>query len=382
MKNRWLVILMLVALCQVASTASAIDLKPTGRIYANFNYNLSGYPDWDERAGDNDYAEFDLERAYLGVEAEFSDKWSAVVVGDVDRPTYTEVEPVYDEETGDLVDVEVTEKKGPYTYYVKYAYGQYQPYSVFGVRFGIMPTAYIDRYEKAWGYRYVEKTPSDRVKWDSSADAGFALLGDLPKNLGSYYAMVRNGEGYKKPEEDSGKAVQARILLTPIQGSKATENLQFTGSFRYEREQRQDPEITSMMANTLLSYKYMFTKSWGLNLGAGYDWLSTETDEKDVDTIVGQIIHGYAVFSMPYNLALFGRADMFDPDTKNSKSTHGYQDESTYVLAGISVDPVKNIAFAMDMKRTSYTEEVTDDKGKSQTKSPDTYFFIHSKFKF
>ena len=366
----------------LAVGAMAFDVKPTGRIYANFNYNLSGYPDWDSRVGNNDYAEFALARAYLGVEAAFTDDWSAVVVGDISRPTYVEVEPVYDEGSGDLTDVEVTEEEGPYTYYVKYAYGQYQPFDPFGFRFGIMPTPYIDRYEKAWGYRYVEKTPSDRVKWDSSADAGLAFLGKFPGNVGSYYAMIRNGEGYKNPENDSGKAGHVRVLLTPFQMSQASKHFQLTSSFRYERQQRQDPEITTMMANALLSYKLMFTSDWGINFGAGYDWMSTETDVEDTDTIVGQIIHGYGVVYMPYKLALFGRADLLDPDIENDEDTHGYQDESTYVLAGISVDPIKNISFALDVKRTSYTAEVQNDEGETVTLHPDTYLFVHSKFKF
>lgn len=375
----WVVIVVIFAL---TTSAYAIEVKPTGRIYANFNYNLSGYPDWDSRHKNNDYAEFALARAYLGVKAKITDSWSAVVVGDVARPTYTEVEPVYDETTGDLVDVEVTEEEGPYTYYVKYAYGQYQPYEPVGFRFGIMPTPYIDRYEKAWGYRYVEKTPSDRVKWDSSADAGLALLGNLSK-YGSYYAMVRNGEGYKHPENDSGKAAHFRLLLTPFQMSAATRNLQLTTAFRYERNQRQDPKITSMMANSLLSYKYMFNDDWGINLGAGFDWMTTETDIDGDDAITGQIIHGYSVVYFPYNLALFARVDLYDPDLENDKDTHGYQDESTFLLAGISIDPVpEKVAFALDVKQTIFAEEVIDDNGDEVTKNPDTYLFLHGKFTF
>ena len=366
----------------MALPGAALEVKPTGRIYTDFNYNLSGYPVWDSRFEKNDYAEFALSRAYIGVLATFSDHWSALVTGDIFRPTYTKVEPVYDENNGELVDVVVTEQEGPYTYYVKYAYGQYQPFDPFGCRFGIMPTPFINRYEKAWGYRYVEKTPSDRVKWDSSADAGFAFLGEFPGNIGSYFAMVRNGEGYKNPERDSGKAAQFRLLLTPFQISDATRQLQLTSSFRYERVTREEPETTSMMLNALLSYKVMFSGGWGINLGGGYDWLSTETDIDGDDTIIGQIFHGYGVIYFPYNLALFGRVDVFDPDTLNDQDTHGYQDESTFLLAGVSIDPVKNVAFALDVKRTSYTEEVVNNEGNTETLPPDTFLFVHSKFKF
>jgi hypothetical protein len=371
-----------IAVVGVAASAMALDVKPTGRIYANFNYNLSGYPDWDERYGENDFAEFELARAYMGVKASFTDEWSAVVVGDVSRSKQTKVNPIYDEDTGELLDVEVSEKKGAYTYYVKYAFGQYQPFDPFGFRIGIMNTPYIDRYEKAWGYRYVEKTPSDRVGWDASSDLGFAFLGEFPGGTGSYYGMLRNGEGYKNPEVDSGKGAHVRVVLTPFQGSEATKNLQLTSAYEYERQQRQDPEITAQMFNGLLSYKYMVNKSFGFNLGAGYDWLNTATDVDGEDAITSAIAHGYGVIYMPYHLALFGRVDLLDPDTENDEDTHGYQDESTYILGGISIDPVKNISFALDVKTTMYTEEVVDDQGEDVSKPSEMIGFLHSRFKF
>ena len=99
----------------LAAKAPAVEVKPMGRIFMNFNYNLSGYPDWDSRAGKNDFAEFDVSRAYLGLDAKFTEQWSAMIVGDVYRPTFTEVEAIYDEDSGELADVEVSEEKGPYT---------------------------------------------------------------------------------------------------------------------------------------------------------------------------------------------------------------------------------------------------------------------------
>lgn len=367
----------------------ALEVKPTGRIYTHFNYNLSGYPDWDSRSAENDFAEFALERAYLGVSAKFSDQWSALVVGDISRLDEQEVTPIYEEETDDngdttlqLVDVEVKKKKGSYGYYVKYAYGQYQPFEALGFRLGSSPTPFIDQYEKAWGYRYVEKTPSDRVKWDSSADLGLVVYGDLPKGLGSYYTMIRNGEGYKKPEIDSGKAGQVRLLLTPLQMHEAVKNLQLTAAYRFEKEERQDPDVANHMVNLLLSYKYKFFQDWGVNFGAGYDWKLEKSDQDDADDITGMIVHGYAVFYFPHKLALFGRLDWYDPDIENDKDSHGYRDETTYVLGGLSIDPIKNIALAVDVKHMIYNTEIGNDKDRLENMHPDTNLYMHANFKF
>ena len=378
----WLVI---VTWLTLAPVVLAFEVKPTGRIYVNYNYNISYYPDWDDRAKNNFYGEFALARAYLGVSAKFSQHWSALVVGDIYRPTFLEVNPEYDEDTGDLVDVTVDEEKGPYMYYVKYAYGQYQPFESFGFRLGSLPTPSIDRYEKAWGYRYVEKTPSDRAKWDSSADLGVAFKGEFPGGTGSYYAMFRNGEGYKHPEGNTGKAGHVRVLLKPFQMNSATKNLQLTMSYNYDRKEMHSPLLSTQLINLLLSYKYKVDAGYGINLGVGNDWLLTSTDDENPNVInekAGRIVHAYGVVYFPYHLSLFGRLDWVDPDIKNDEKTHGYKDESIFIVAGISLDPVKNVSFALDMKRTSYMAEVENDNGGTETKHPDTTLFLHTKFKF
>jgi len=384
MKRRLVLVLVMIFLANLSVAALAFEIKPTGRIYANVNYNLSNFPMWDDRHGDNDFMEFALARAYLGVKATFSEQWFATVVGDIYRPTFSKTTPVYDD-NGDLIDVEVKDKKGPYSYYVKYAYGQYTPFESFGFRIGCLPTPFIDRYEKAWGYRYVEKTPSDRVKWDSSADLGLAFMGKLPGGTGSYYAMVRNGEGYKTPESDTGKAAHLRLLLKPFQGSSATGNLQLTASYNYDLKTVDDPRLETQMVNILLSYKVMFGDNYGLNFGIGNDWLLTSTDEKGdgvIHEMTSAIAHAYGVIYFPHKIALFGRADWLDPDRKNDEDTHGYQDENLYLLGGVSIDPIKNIAFALDIKHTEYAAKVVNDKGGEVTKPAQTLLFLHSKFKF
>jgi hypothetical protein len=375
---RSVTMVLLAAMLLVASATGvwAAEVTPEGRIFAGFSYNVSSYPDWDSRYGDNDFNAFEISRAYLGFKAKLSDSWFARVTGDVTRLKTSEA--VYDD-TGALVDVETTE--GIYAYYLKYAYGDYVPYSAFGVRFGQVQTAFIEYFDKAFGYRYLVKSPSDQWKFDTSADLGLALHGKFPANYGSYYVIARNGEGYKHPEENKGKGIQAAVQLMPLASFEAGKGLQIVGSMMQNNESASDPDVDTTLINALIAYKYMFTDAWGLNLGGGYG-LRTVADDSVQDDIQSTIAHGFAVVYLPQHFGLFARADMHDPDTNNDKTTHGYQDEETMVLGGVSFDPIKNVSLALDYRTTRYTAEVVDDNGDTVTKSADAFAGIHAQVKF
>jgi hypothetical protein len=376
----WLFLVMILFF-GLSMPAFAVDTRGTGLIFANFNYNISNYPDWDDRSDKNDFAEFELTRAYLGVQASFNEQWSAYVAGDIEREDQIEVTPVYDDE-GNLIDVTVSQGKGIYNYFTKYAWGQYLPVKEFGMRMGVMNTPYIENYEDVWEYRFIEKSPVDRLGWDSSSDIGIAFLGNFGNNVAEYYFMGRNGEGYQNPELDSGKAGHFRLSLSPFQKSEYSRHLQLIASYRFDRKSREDPQTDSQLVDLLLSYKVIFNEGWGFNLAAGYDWLLTDSDSADTDPITGTIIHGFSSIYFPFGLAIFARLDYTDPDMKNDKQTHGYQDETLFLVTGAGISPVDGVGIALDIKRTSYTAQVKNNDGKSVTKTPDTVLYFHTKFEF
>lgn len=377
MSKHFIGLLMIMALLLATTAAYAVEVKPEGRIFFDYMYNVSGYPDWDSRYGDNDFNEFELTRAYMSFKVQFNDQWSGRIVGDVTR--FKTINVVYNED-GNLADVET--ENGPYTYYLKYAYGNYQPSEYFAVRFGMLQTPFIDCYNNAFGYRYVIKDPMGLWHMDSSSDMGVAAYGNFPGNFGSYYAMFRNGEGYKHEEVNKGKGFQLRIALTPLQMNAATQGLALSGAYLMNNDNPSDPDLDTTLVNTLITYKYMFNENWGLGLGGGYDMSTAATDVEDADDITSTIIHGYGVVYLPMNFGFFARYDMYDPDTENDEDTHGYQDERSMLLVGVSYDPVKNIAFALNYRTIMYTAEVLDDQGEEVTLPSDAYMGMHCKVKF
>ena len=77
------------------------------------------------------------------------------------------------------------------------------------VLFGIVPTPSFEFVESVWGYRSVEKTPLDLLRWDSSRDTGLLAQGALGGRT-RYSVQVGNGSGVNG-ETDSAKALRAAL---------------------------------------------------------------------------------------------------------------------------------------------------------------------------
>jgi len=365
---------------------SDVEVKPEGKVFAHYYYNISGYPDWYEKAAENDYNGFELSRVYFGAKVNLAEHWSMRVLSDIARESSYEIEAIDEDEDGETDDYELSENKktGKFGVYIKYAYLDYAPHESFAVRGGLHQTPWVGFVDKYWGYRFVAKSLTDKNKLDTSADLGLSLHGKLPGGFGGYQAGVFNGEGYKHPEENEGKAGHLRVNLTPLSMVDALKGLTLAGAVRYEKI---DPDIehTGNLYTALVHYKYEINDD--MDVGVGFEFAgATETpirnaeDEEIVESM------GYSIFgrfSFPYGLALFGRYDFFDPDTENDEDADiGWQDEESFMVAGISYKPTKKVTLALDYQVTGYTEEIQDDEGEDTTKPGDAFIYVNSEFKF
>jgi len=79
------------------------------------------------------------------------------------------------------------------------------------VLLGISPTLAYEFIDKFWGYRAVEKTPLDLLKFISSRDFGIAFKGTLDKEKKANYALMSaNGNGTKS-ETNQEKIIMASM---------------------------------------------------------------------------------------------------------------------------------------------------------------------------
>ena len=191
-KQKSILILILVAglLLQIPALAQDSDFQPSGKptitVFSNFRTTFSN--------GGSSSA-FAVERAYLGYEHDFSEKFSAKVQFDVGDPGVG---------------------NHNMSAFVKNAYFQYKS-SDLTLAFGMISTNYFKLQEKLFNYRFLEKPFQDLSKIHSSADIGISLS----YKIGSFLEadlMIVNGEGYKSVQKDSTYNIAGGINIFPFEG--------------------------------------------------------------------------------------------------------------------------------------------------------------------
>lgn len=149
---------------------------------------------------------FDLKRFYLSVGHQFNDVWSLHF-------------------TSDFRDSRDADGKHNALIYLKKGYVQGRFSGLATLRVGLEGTPWVPYSEDAWGYRWVEKSLTDRAGFGTSADLGASLLGK--KGWFSYEVAVLAGGGYHHLVRPSRPDYEARIGVEPIEG------LQFAVGGRY-----------------------------------------------------------------------------------------------------------------------------------------------------
>ena len=136
----------------------------------------------------------DVKRFYFSVNHQFNDIWSANLTTDFNYVSN-------DSET---------------QLFVKKAYlqGKFSDAMVFRAGSADMP--WIPYVENYYGYRYVENTLIDRLKFGNSADWGLNLGGKVGGGF-DYSVSAVNGGGYKNPSRTDRMDFEGRIGFQPMQ---------------------------------------------------------------------------------------------------------------------------------------------------------------------
>jgi len=169
-------ILLLFTICVFTLNTYSQEGKPFGKIFANFNYDVS-----EETPNQNDYKEFEIKRAYLGYGYKIDDQFSAKITFDIGSNS----------------------SGSAYTAFLKIASLNWQATDNISMNMGMIGTKNFKFMEKTWGRRYIEKSALDKYKWANSADAGISMEMKVSDNL-SVDAQALNGEGYKNTQDELG----------------------------------------------------------------------------------------------------------------------------------------------------------------------------------
>ncbi|MBZ0271430.1 hypothetical protein K8I61_05300 [bacterium] len=412
--KRALVILGVVLLLAGAAAADdgGLVVKPSATIFAHYQYNLSAYEDYDARFDDNDMNSFELTRAYLGVDAKFGENWSARVTIDAARGEVFETEttmvpsgvleddpatPDVDETQTEVVTGMSASRTGAYDYFVKYAFLDYQPLTEIGTSFGMIKTPWADKIYSLWRHRYLLDAAFGqyRISRSSTADLGVSIhggFGDDKKTYAYYNVAALNGEGVRAAEANAGKAFSGMLYLTPFQNVDALKGLALFGVYHFDKEAPDFPELTHSSFDAILGYRYDIDETMGFSVNANVAQRVTETGDEnarplvagsDLTAVTTQVFSAWADFWFLTKFGVIARFDMIDPNTENDEDKAiGWQDESTFLLAGFWYQPVKFVRVCPNYRMTSYTAEITDDQGEQVTMQPDQFFFLNTEVNF
>ena len=283
---------------------------------------------------------FDVKRFYLSATHGFDDMWSANLTTDFTHDSSTSKSYVY----------------------VKKAYLQAKFSDAAVLRAGSADMPWIPYVEGFYGYRYVENTLIDRLKFGNSADWGAHLGGKLMDGMVNYAVSAVNGNGYGNPGRSKGLDFEGRVGVMPVEG------LALAAGF-YNGKRGQDVQ-TATNVNTASRWDVMAAYSHTMfKVGAEYfsaeDWATTAAKDK---------ADGYSVWgsvSPAEKVAVFARYDQAKPNKTTNSSL-----EDTYYNVGVSYEARKNVDLALVYK----SEEKKDNTSTKPLESSEIGVWSQVKF--
>jgi len=293
---------------------------------------------------------FDVKRFYLTVDHTFDDVWSANLTTDFNYQST-------------LSQTSLFVKKA-------YVQGKFDP--LFTVRFGSADMPWIPFVEKAYGYRYVENTITDRSfeggrsgstataggvgAFGNSADWGVHALGATTGNNAiNYQVSVVNGRGFRNLTRSKSVDTEARFGYSPIE-----QLILAVGGYTGKRGNDVEngaPTRTATRGDALVAWR---DKTWGVGLEYFHsenwdDILKYPGSGNGVGTAQGtkkDKADGYSLFAdwkFYDQFAVFARYDKVDYKyTTLTNIERKLKDK--YYNAGVSYDVLKNLKLALVYK--------------------------------
>jgi len=289
------------------------NTKLSGRMY--FDFTSIDDKNSDTGKTDKSGIGLDVKRFYLGVDHKFDDIWSASLT----------------------TDFNYSSSDGQTSLFVKKAYveGKFDQAAVLRVGSSDMP--WVPFAEKYYGFRYVENTLTDRLKYGNSADWGLHLGGDIGAGKSLNYAVsVVDGPGYKNPGRSKGVDVEGRIGFVPFDNMVVA-----VGGYRGHRGQETEninAPNTAQRGDFMVAYA-----SDAFRLGAEYftakNWnnvLTTATDKADGYSLWGSVAvaDGVNLFARYDNAKLSKNLDRANKDVYYNAGVE-FQVTKGFKLAGV-----------------------------------------------
>ena len=189
-KRNWILATVLACTCVSVSAQKSTE-EPKGKaivqVFGNFHTGFGH---------DNDNRGFELDRSYLGYQYDLGKE--VQIKGVMDIGQSSDVNDYH--RIAYIKNAQISWKTGKLT-----------------LNGGLISTIQFNMQEKFWGYRYIMKSFQDQYKFGNSADLGISASYKFCDWL-SADAIVVNGEGYKKIQQNDGLMYGIGATLTPVKG--------------------------------------------------------------------------------------------------------------------------------------------------------------------
>ena len=272
------------------------DFKPSGKAFMKIYTNY--HSTWTD--GESDKV-FEIQRAYFGYQAQFSEYISGRLTLDVGDPSFGDLEM---------------------TAYLKHAYVQYKKDRL-TAKIGMIGLHQFKLQEDLWGGRYLYKSFMDEHKIGPSADLGAYISYEIHKMI-SVDLTVANGEGYKKVEADTVLKYSVGATLLPFDG--------LTVRASYDNMGKDSAQQTLAL--------YVGYKAEKFSLGGE---LIRQLNHKRINQ---HDLSGLSFFGSYYmkKMRVFARFDQLSsPAISSATDPWNYAKDGQLIIAGLEFNPVRGI---------------------------------------
>lgn len=339
-------LLLLVAMAFLFATNSLLAAEPkvSGVVFANWKMHLN-----DQGKGEK-YNSFDITRARLILDQEFSEKFSANMAID-------------------LISRSSIDDYG-LQYRLRAAYIQGDKLIKYTtLRFGMQGLIWFDHVEKAWGLRYVDAVSLDKLGYLDRADIGFTAIGECPGNYGRLALQIMNGGGYTQSEMNKYKDItvfaaaypfpknpdfgETGILAQWYEGWPNIENTA-TGDQSFRKDAKKDRgQVAAVVkyrkwATAIAEYFMTWDKE---------DFTQVTTDENQEKakgfSLMGKF-HVATAETWLSKVYVFGKYEWLDKHTQLDEALYPFETQSgdaRYVLGGVGYSPVDGYELALVFSR-------------------------------
>ncbi len=256
------------------------------------------------------------------------------------------------------VTLDVTrENGGSLTYRLKHAYFQWEPAAPVDLRFGMIPTAWVEWQDALWGYRMQGAQLIDRAGFITSADLGASAGFNTADQRVEGVIDVVNGEGFGYAPDgrylDAEARASVRLLAAPGDSGR-TGGLRLAAFAHVGR-------FANGLARQRYTYQISYKQRGRVALGASYGFVVN--DDADVDNADVRLWSGFGAVNLGATpLALVGRLDRLET------VDHALGDVFTRGFAGLACRLGPGVRVLGDVERTAYLADHSVAPGAPRTR--------------